>query len=214
MRAATTPQSPKPMGNKNMIVNSAAPALPNIVLDDFVYRLTDLINSDFKMPESDKDYELTHAQLIKISKILLYKLNLVSKKNAYEREELANMINDRVTSIENLTKSSLEEVNTFLHTVHQDFEHFLTKHKREHTDLNMKVMKTQQDLDSLIGSLTDTRKSVESYATILSCLVEFNSIEQCLSLQDEDDRHQIALVGRNKMPKVPEDPFGQGSPLN
>lgn len=126
-----------------MIVNSAAPALPNIVLDDFVYRLTDLINSDFKMPESDKDYELTHAQLIKISKILLYKLNLVSKKNAYEREELANMINDRVTSIENLTKSSLEEVNTFLHTVHQDFEHFLTKHKREHTDLNMKVMKTQ-----------------------------------------------------------------------
>jgi len=49
---------------------------------------------------------------------LLYKLNLVSKKNAYEREELANMINDRVTSIENLTKSSLEEVNTFLHTIH------------------------------------------------------------------------------------------------
>jgi hypothetical protein len=44
-----------------MIVNSAAPALPNIVLDDFVYRLTDLVNSDFKMPESDKDYEITHA---------------------------------------------------------------------------------------------------------------------------------------------------------
>ena len=99
------------------------------------------------MPESDKDYEITHAQLIKICKILLYKLNLVSKKNAYEREELANMINDRVTSIENLTKSSLEEVNTFLHTVHQDFEHFLLKHKREHNDLNSKVMKAQEELN-------------------------------------------------------------------
>ena len=130
-----------------MIVNSNAPALPNIVLDDFVYRLTDLINSDFKMPESDKDYEITHAQLIKICKILLYKLNLVSKKNAYEREELANMINYRVTSIENLTKSSLEEVNTFLHTVHQDFEHFLLKHKREHNELNSKVMKAQEELN-------------------------------------------------------------------
>lgn len=57
-RSSTLPQK---QVNKNMIVNSAAPALPNIVLDDFVYRLTDLINSDFKMPESDKDYELTHA---------------------------------------------------------------------------------------------------------------------------------------------------------
>jgi hypothetical protein len=87
------------------------------------------------------------------------------------------MINDRVTSIENLTKSSLEEVNTFLHTVHQDFEHFLTKHKREHTDINMKVMKTQEDLSQIMGGLSETRKAVDSYATILSCLVEFNSIE-------------------------------------
>ena len=70
------------------------------------------------MPESDKDFELTHEQLIKVSKILLYKLNLVSKKSQYEREELANMINERVTTIENMTKSALEEVNTFLHTVH------------------------------------------------------------------------------------------------
>ena len=134
-----------PPVTKSIIVNSAAPALPNVVLDDFVYRLTDLINSDFKMPETDKDYELSHPQLIKICKILLYKLNLVSKKSMYEREELANMINDRVTSIENLTKSSLEEVNTFLHTVHQDFEHFLTKHKREHADLNLKVGKALED---------------------------------------------------------------------
>jgi hypothetical protein len=59
------------------------------------------------------------------------------------------MINERVTTIENLTKSSLEEVNTFLHTVHQDFEHFLTKHKREHTDINMKVLKNMEDLASI-----------------------------------------------------------------
>jgi hypothetical protein len=44
-----------------MVVNSAAPALPNVVLDDFVYRLVDLVNADFKMPESDKDFELSHA---------------------------------------------------------------------------------------------------------------------------------------------------------
>lgn len=94
------------------------------------------------MPESDHDFSLSHEQLIKCTKILLYKFNLSSKKNSYEREELANMINERVDQIENLTKQSLQEVNTFLHTVHQDFEHFLTKHKKEHTELNLKFLKT------------------------------------------------------------------------
>lgn len=122
------------------------------MLDDYCYRLVDLFNSDFKMPESDKDFQLTHEQLIKICKILLYKLNLQSKKSQYEREELANMINERVTTIENLTKSSLEEVNTFLHTVHQDFEHFLTKHKREHTDINIKVLRNMEELQQIAQS--------------------------------------------------------------
>ena len=111
------------------------------------------------------------------------------------------MINDRVTSIENLTKSSLEEVNTFLHTVHQDFEHFLTKHKREHTDINMKLMKTQDELSQFTSSLSETKRYVDQYATILSCMVEFCSIEQCLSLADEEDRHQIQLTGKNKLSK-------------
>jgi tellurite resistance protein len=67
------------------------------------------------------------------------------------------MINDRVTSIENLTKSSLEEVNTFLHTVHQDFEHFLTKHKREHTDLNSKVAKALDEASQMLLTVAETK---------------------------------------------------------
>ena len=103
------PQGSGPMSNAN---------LPSIVSDENVYRLTDLINSDFKMPVTDKDFELSHEQIIKVCKIILYKFNLASKKNAYERHELASMINDRISQIEALTKTSLEEVNTFLHTVH------------------------------------------------------------------------------------------------
>ena len=60
------------------------------------------------------------------------------------------MINERITAIEKLTKSNLEEVNTFLHTVHSDFESFLTKHKKEHTSLNMRILKVTEDLSSII----------------------------------------------------------------
>ena len=35
-------------------------ALPAVVSDENVYRLTDLVNSDFRMPVTDKDFELTH----------------------------------------------------------------------------------------------------------------------------------------------------------
>ena len=48
------------------------------------------------------------------------------------------------------------------------------------------------------------RQAVESYATVITCLVEFNSIEQALALQDEDDRKAMQLLGSNKRLKIPE----------
>ena len=104
-------------------------------------------------------------------------MNLLSKKSGYERQELTTMVNDRVTQIENVTKSSLEGVNTFLHTVHQDFESFLNKHKKEHTNLNMRVLKVGEDMSQLVSQLASTKSAVEQYATVLTCMVEFNSIE-------------------------------------
>jgi len=39
---------------------------------------------------------------------------------------------------------------------------------------------------------------------MLTCLVEFNSIEQALSLQDEEDRQAMQLLGQTKRLKIPE----------
>ena len=179
-----------------MAQQSAMPSsLPQIVSDDNVYRLSDLCNSDFKMPVTDKDFELTHEQLLKVVKIILFKFNLASKKNAYERGELATMINQRISHVEALTKSSLQEVNTFLHTVHQDFDSFITKHKKEHTNLNRRVLKVTEDVQRILESSNKVRNVVESYATVLTCLVEFNSIEQALQEQDEEDRKGMNMYG-------------------
>jgi hypothetical protein len=71
------------------------------------------------------------------------------------------MINERVTKIENLTKSSLSEVNTFLHTVHSDFEHFLQKHKKEHTENNINVRRLEEDMSSMIASYSQTKTAVD-----------------------------------------------------
>ena len=129
------------------------------------------------MQPQDKDFELSHEQLIKACKILLYRFNLHQKKNSYERQELASMIGERVNRVEQLTQKSLEEVNTFLHTIHTDFENFLNKHKKEHTNLNVRLVKMNEDLSQLLESLKNTKSAVDGYATVLTCLVEFNSIE-------------------------------------
>jgi len=56
------------------------------------------------------------------------------------------LINERIEKIEGFTKSNLSEVNSFLHTVHADFENFLHKHKKEHSNMNMKLLKVTEDL--------------------------------------------------------------------
>ena len=84
----------------------------------------------------------------------------------------------------------MEEVNQFLHTVHQDLENFLRKHKKEHTELNMKTSKLSEVAHKTIDNVDQIKGSIESYATIFTCLLEFNSIEQALSYQDEIDRNR------------------------
>ena len=102
------------------------------------------MNSDFEMSADDKDYKLGHEQMVKVCKILLHKINYHYQRNGQERDLLMQQMTDQVKSSEHSTKSSMEEVNQFLHTVHQDLENFLRKHKKEHTELNMKISKLSE----------------------------------------------------------------------
>ena len=100
-----------------------------VLEDSQLYELRDLVNSDFDMSPNDEDYKLGHDHLVKVCKILLHKINFNNLRNAQERELMLNKAMKNQESIEQSTRSSMEEVNQFLHTVHQDLETFLKKHK-------------------------------------------------------------------------------------
>lgn len=55
--------------------------------DTYHYNLKDLIRSDFEMAAKDKDFKLSHEQLIKACKILLHKVNFQAKRAQYEQEK-------------------------------------------------------------------------------------------------------------------------------
>ena len=119
--------------------------LPKIVGHHESWQLDDLLRSDFKMLPSDKDFELSHEQLIKCVKILLFKQNLIGKKTEYERGEVASMVNERIQRVEELTASNLEEVNVFLHEVHTDLENYIKKNNKVHEHFTTEQAKAAED---------------------------------------------------------------------
>ncbi|CDW87818.1 UNKNOWN [Stylonychia lemnae] len=163
--------------------------------DNYNYNLVDLIQSDFSIQEDDDDFDLTNEQLIKIMKIFLYKMNLTSKKIEFVKQDFNKTIENAQQQNQFYTKSTFEEISQFIHTLHSDFESFLKKHKKEHSEIVQKVNSIDQKANQADLSSQDIRQSVESYSTMLSCLVEFCNIEQALALQDEQDRQKIQLIG-------------------
>ena len=74
--------------------------IPSILSDENTYHLTDLVNSDFEMNTKDEDFSLSLEQLIKGVKCMLYRFNLVQRKNTLERAELRDMLVGKLDSIE------------------------------------------------------------------------------------------------------------------
>ena len=68
----------------------------------------------------------------------------------------------------------------------------------------MRLLKVTEDMNQVVTQIGPVKQAVESYATVLTCLVEFNSIEQALALQDDSDRKAMQLLGSTKRLKIPE----------
>ena len=78
---------------------------PTIISDSNTYHLVELVNSDFGMTTVDKDFMLTHEQMIKVCKVMLYKINLILKKGQLEKQEFSNMITTKMKQIYDSTAS-------------------------------------------------------------------------------------------------------------
>ena len=98
------------------------------------------------MSITDTDFQLTHEELIKAVKILLYRFNLQSQKVTFERKSLAKLIELRLNKVEQASQSQLKEVSDFLHVVHADFENFIENHKKEHIGLNTRNITAAQEI--------------------------------------------------------------------
>ena len=168
-------ESKKKAQKKRDIANSK---LKNIYEDeDQIYSLKDLISTDFDMPITDKDFKLTHEQLVRASKILLHKVNYMNKKNKYEHEQAVLKIQKQYEDTEMNVNSSLVEAKHFIDNVHKDFEKFLIRNKKETSDMNIKYAKLNELSSKTFDSIDKVRDSVTSFATILACQLEFNSIQ-------------------------------------
>ena len=86
----------------------------SLLNDHEVYQLTDLVNGDFDMPDTDLDYRLTDEQLIKVCKILLHKINYNQRRNQQDYQLVLSQMKGDLQQYEAAMRSSVEEVNQFL----------------------------------------------------------------------------------------------------
>lgn len=77
-------------------------------------------------------------------------------------------------------------------------ENFLRKHKKDHNELNLKIQKLSEVGHKTLDNIDQIKNSIEGYATILTCMLEFNSIEQALTYQEEQDRASLLGGGGQK----------------
>lgn len=147
------------------------------------------------MANTDKDYRLSHEQLIKVCKVLLHKLNCVDYKNTEGKEQQNQLARELYKQAEKNTQYQMEELGQLVHTVHSDFEKYLKKHKQEHGELSLKVVKLSEVGHKTLDSMDEIKASIEKQATILTCLLEFSSIEQALKYHEEAEKIRISAVG-------------------
>jgi len=117
----------KPVGQGSTNQQPIAYNVAEILRDDQVFELADLLASDFEMPTTDKDFKLSHEQLIKVVKILLHKMNLTNRKNDYEKEDAIKRMTEKHDKFEYTCKTDVDEMKQFLHSVHHQFDKFTSK---------------------------------------------------------------------------------------
>ena len=83
-------------------------------------------------------------QIIKVCKILLHKINYNSRRLNESETTLRQTFSHALSDSERTVKSSMEEVNQFLQSVHSDFETFLKRHQKERQEVNMKLSKLSE----------------------------------------------------------------------
>ncbi len=103
-------------------------------------------------------------------------MNFVNRKSRYESEQTLAQLRSLQEENDRNIKSSLEEVKQFLHSVHQDFESYLGRHKRDMHETNLKINKMTEVTAKTLDNIDMLKDSIEKNSTMIACLLEFSSI--------------------------------------
>ena len=80
--------------------------------------LRSLIDLDFAMDKKDKDFKLNSYQIIKALKIMLHKVNILDRMYKSDLDATRAQFEKRFVKTEDIFKSSLDEMQSFLHALH------------------------------------------------------------------------------------------------
>ena len=145
-----------------------------------VPNLRTLLKGDFHMDEKDKDFKLTHEQLIKVARMLLNMLQVTRQRGEENYALAVGEMDRKLHHSEHVIRTVGDEMKAFIHQLHTDFESFQRRHREEHITVNKKIFNLQDGVQRTMTDVSVTNAAAGHTATMLSCLAEHGGIGQTI----------------------------------
>eukprot|EP00347_Sterkiella_histriomuscorum_P004867 403358786 len=149
-----------------------------------------LIDLPFKVTDQDEELALNQLNLIKLIKIILYKLGLTYKRQDYFKKEAIQETEEKMQQYKNQLKMSFNEMNEFIQTFHSEFSDYVQLQKKDRSDLKNEVRALYENVKEANQQLNIQRTCLDKTCMIISCTSEFINIENTLDSQIENDKNK------------------------
>jgi len=114
------------------------------------------------------------------------------------RTEVGNFMRDtkkHIGTLENSVKHGHEQTSEMVKKVSSDVEKVSGERKRDNSMFEVCAQTMQEQLSRVYGSSETVARALEHLSSVISTMLESDRIASALSVQDDDDRAKVALIG-------------------
>lgn len=154
-------------------------------LDDGIFMKCDLsalVQTELSSTalEVDPDYELSHIQLIKACKVMMYQLYLLQRRQDFKAEDMLKKLETLEQQAHQVSKQAIDQMSTLVAQVHSDFDSHIKYNAAEHDDLFEKVGTLLQGRGSN-AVLKESQASIKRHESVLASLLEYCKLTSLIS---------------------------------
>ena len=136
------------------------------------------------MDKSDKDFKMSHVQLIKVCKVLLHKLLTQDKKFTSLNEELQGTFSRENNQFQSRLESSVSQIHKTTHSLHSELDSVRAIVKQSQLESSSKSQKLGEIAKKTLDAVDEVKNSIARTGLIISCLAEYGAMVEAVAFDE------------------------------